>query len=77
MAFLAAAEDFLAEHLGGRYQESMSPEVAQRLAEITVEIATVEKPRRADELTNGMAVKQSAVMPQMGGATMTVELLVK
>jgi dipeptidyl aminopeptidase/acylaminoacyl peptidase len=50
MAFLAAAEEFLAEHLGGRYQESMTPEVAKRLAEITVDIATVEKPRRADEL---------------------------
>lgn len=50
MAFLAAAEEFLAEHLGGRYQESMTPEVAKRLEEITVDIATVEKPRRADEL---------------------------
>ena len=50
MAYLAAAEKFLAKRLGGRYQESMTPEVAQRLKEITVDIQTVEKPRRADEV---------------------------
>ncbi|HOP14131.1 MAG TPA: S9 family peptidase [Lentimicrobium sp.] len=35
MAMLAAAEKFLARHLGGRYQESMKPEVAERLKEIS------------------------------------------
>jgi dipeptidyl aminopeptidase/acylaminoacyl peptidase len=43
-AYFAAAEKFLALHLGGRYQESMKPDVEKRLAEITVDIATVEKP---------------------------------
>ena len=42
MAMLARAEEFLAKHLGGRYQEDQSPEVAQRLDEITVDVATVE-----------------------------------
>jgi dipeptidyl aminopeptidase/acylaminoacyl peptidase len=37
MAMIAAAEKFLAKHLGGRYQESMTPEVAKRLSEITVD----------------------------------------
>ncbi|HMO82153.1 MAG TPA: S9 family peptidase [Pyrinomonadaceae bacterium] len=37
MAMIAAAEKFLAKHLGGRYQESMTPEVAKRLKEITVD----------------------------------------
>ena len=37
MAMIAAAEKFLAKHLGGRYQESMSSTVAQRLGEITVD----------------------------------------
>ena len=37
MAMLAATEKFLAKHIGGRYQESMTPEVAKRLAEITVD----------------------------------------
>lgn len=41
MAMLAAAEKFLARHLGGRYQESMKPEVAKRLAEITADVNAV------------------------------------
>ncbi|HTN47347.1 MAG TPA: S9 family peptidase [Flavipsychrobacter sp.] len=41
MAFLAAAEKFLAKHLGGRYQESMKPEIAERQKKITVDINTV------------------------------------
>jgi dipeptidyl aminopeptidase/acylaminoacyl peptidase len=42
MAFIAAMEKFLAEHVGGRYQETMTDEVAQRLEEITVDVSTVE-----------------------------------
>ncbi len=41
MAMIAASEKFLAKHIGGRYQESMPPEVAKRLAEITVDPKTV------------------------------------
>lgn len=41
MAMIAAAEKFLAKHLGGRFQESMTPEVAKRLKEITVDVNTV------------------------------------
>ena len=41
MAMYAAAEKFLAGHLHGRYQASMTPAVAQRLAEITVDPKTV------------------------------------
>ena len=41
MAMIAASEKFLAKHLGGRYQETMTPEVAKRLGEITVDPATV------------------------------------
>ena len=46
MAVLAAAEKFLAKHLGGRYQESMTPEVASRLKEITVDVRTVTLPAK-------------------------------
>jgi len=42
MAFIAAMERFLAEHVGGRFQETMTEEVAKRLAEITVDVSTVE-----------------------------------
>jgi len=38
MAMLAAAEKFLASYLGGRYQESMTPEVERRLGEIKVDV---------------------------------------
>lgn len=41
MAMIATSEKFLAKHLGGRYQESMTPAVAKRLSEITVDPKTV------------------------------------
>ncbi|HKR60314.1 MAG TPA: prolyl oligopeptidase family serine peptidase, partial [Pyrinomonadaceae bacterium] len=44
MAMLALSEKFMAQYLGGRYQESMTPEVAKRLQEISVDPKTVEKP---------------------------------
>jgi dipeptidyl aminopeptidase/acylaminoacyl peptidase len=48
MAMFATAEKFLAKHLGGRYQESMTPEVATRLKEITVDVATVSLPKKTE-----------------------------
>lgn len=41
LAMIAASEKFLAQYLHGRYQASMTPAVAQRLAEITVDPKTV------------------------------------
>lgn len=46
MAAYSQAEKFLAKHLGGRYQEDLKPEVAQRLKEITVDVKTVELPKK-------------------------------
>ena len=48
MAVLAAAERFLSKHLGGRFQESMPPNVAERLKLLTVnvkELSIVTKPK--------------------------------
>ena len=45
MAMFAASEKFLAKYLGGRYQETMTPEVTQRLKEITVDPKTVTMPK--------------------------------
>jgi len=45
LAMFATAEKFLAAHLGGRYQKSMTTEVGERLAELTVEVSTVRWPR--------------------------------
>ena len=58
MAMFATAEKFLAKHLGGRYQEGATPEVATRLKEITVDVKTVTMPRKAD------AVAASAPKPE-------------
>src|SRR5216684_9126092 len=41
MATFASAEKFFAKYLGGRYQEGATPEVTQRLKEITVDPKTV------------------------------------
>ncbi len=49
MGMLAAAEEFLAKHLGGRYQKDMPDDVAQRLKEITLDINTVTMPETVDE----------------------------
>ncbi|MDQ3131661.1 MAG: S9 family peptidase [Acidobacteriota bacterium] len=48
MAMFATAEKFLAKHLGGRFQETMTPEVAKRLQEITVDPKTVSLAKKAD-----------------------------
>jgi hypothetical protein len=45
MAMFASAEKFLAKYLGGRYQETMTSEVGQRLKEITVDVKTVTLPK--------------------------------
>ncbi len=50
MAYLAASEKFMAAQLGGRYQETMSDEVAKRLKEISVEVKPVEKVKPTAEV---------------------------
>ena len=51
MAMFAASEKFLAKYLGGRYQESMTPEVTQRLKEINVDVKTVTLPKTMSSTT--------------------------
>jgi dipeptidyl aminopeptidase/acylaminoacyl peptidase len=48
MAMFAAAEKFLAQHIGGRYQESVTPEVMKRLGELTVDPKTVTLSKKVD-----------------------------
>ncbi|MDQ6652405.1 MAG: S9 family peptidase [Acidobacteriota bacterium] len=52
MAMFATAEKFLAKHLGGRYQESMTPEVTQRLKDITVDVKTVSLPKKMEAVAS-------------------------
>jgi len=44
LAMFAVAEEFLAKHLGGRYQKGASPKIEERIATLTVDIDTVEMP---------------------------------
>ncbi|MEO7674378.1 MAG: S9 family peptidase, partial [Pyrinomonadaceae bacterium] len=48
MAMIATSEKFLAKHLGGRFQETMTPAVAKRLGEITVDPKSVMLAKRVD-----------------------------
>ena len=84
LALFAAAEKFLAKHLGGRYQESMTPEVSARLKEITVDPASVVLTKKVDAaavqdlpkitgtLTPG--VSRYTVKIQMGERSMDMKL---
>ncbi len=54
IAFYAAAERFLAKHIGGRLQEDMPDNIRQKLDGITVDVATVKlvaSPAGADDAT--------------------------
>ena len=66
MAMFAAAEKFLARHLSGRYQEEMSPEVAARLKEITVDPKSVVITRPPDAASVGVP---KVVAPLLAGTS--------
>ena len=51
MAMFAAGEKFLAQYLGGRYQDTMTPAVSKRLSEITVDPKSVVLVKKADMTT--------------------------
>lgn len=76
MAMIAAAEKFLAKHLGGRYQESMSPEVAKRLSEITVDPKTVKLADKPDmsKAPAGNITGKWTMLAQTGGQQIVVAL---
>jgi len=63
MAMYAAAERFLAKHLGGRYQEGATPEVAARLKEITVDPKTVVLAKKVEAGAVGLPKLSSQPQP--------------
>ena len=80
MAMIATSEKFLAKHLGGRYQESMTPAVAKRLGEITVDPKSVTLTRAADTTVSGPAANLSGVWSMSvnaGGDVIPVEINIK
>lgn len=83
MAMFAAAEKFLAKHLGGRYQEGGTPEVAQRLKEITVDPKTVVLAKKIEAAAVGVpkpvidlrpATFKYQVKIEMGASSMNLSL---
>ena len=48
LVLFTAAEKFLAKHLGGRYQEGMTPAITARMAELTVDPKTVVLAKKAE-----------------------------
>jgi dipeptidyl aminopeptidase/acylaminoacyl peptidase len=66
LALAVAAEKFLAKHLGGRYQEDVPQETAGKLAEITVDINTVEL---ADTMLDSYA--ETAPLPEFDTSLVT------
>lgn len=79
MAMLARAEAFLAKHLGGRFQESMTPEVAKRLGEITVDPKSVVlvKPVDMTAAPDGDVSGKWTLSADAGGMTMQITLDLK
>ena len=67
MAMYAAAEKFLAKHLGGRFQEDMPADVSTRLKEITVDPKTVTLAKKVD--TAALALPKPAQPMATGSAT--------
>lgn len=78
MAMLMAAEKFLAKHLGGRFQDGGTAEVAQRLKEITVDVKTVTLPKKPD--ANAKAVDCNGkwtLVVDAGGQSLEMEMVIK
>jgi len=80
---IAGAEKFFAHYLGGRYQEDMTPEVATRLKEITVDPKTVVLARKVDAGAVGVPKVAASLTPgtykykatlQMGGQSIPLTL---
>ena len=83
LAMWAAIEKFLANHIGGRYQEDMTDETATRLQEITVDPSTVTLPEPVEETSGDLPKPAFGLVPgtdnyqvtfNMGGQQMNMEL---
>ncbi|MGH2568090.1 MAG: prolyl oligopeptidase family serine peptidase, partial [Bacteroidota bacterium] len=57
MAHYTAMERFFAKHLGGRHQESVTPEVQKKLDALTVDIKTVTMPMKSTAEASPSAMK--------------------
>jgi dienelactone hydrolase len=82
LALFTSAERFLARHLGGRYQESMTPAIATRVKELTIDPKTVVlvkkaevapgAPKPAVDLKPGTATYKAKI--EAGGQTIPMDV---
>jgi hypothetical protein len=82
LVLFTAAEKFLAKHLGGRYQESMTPAIAERMKVLTVDPKTVVLAKKADvsstapkpavDLTPGVASYKARI--EAGGQSIAMDI---
>jgi dipeptidyl aminopeptidase/acylaminoacyl peptidase len=74
MAMFATTEKFLAKYLGGRYQESMTPEIGQRLKDISVDVKTVTLPKKMEPV--GVSGPKPAMDLKAGSANYSASLAI-
>src|SRR5437773_146620 len=82
LVLYTSAEKFLAKHLGGRYQESMTPAITERMAVLTVDPRSVVLAKKVDvptgapkptaELTPGTVTWKARL--EAAGQTMPMDL---
>jgi dipeptidyl aminopeptidase/acylaminoacyl peptidase len=80
MAFYTAQERFFAKYLGGRFQESVTPEVQKRLDVLTVDVSTVKMPTmpKAEAVSSAMsAFDGSMVKPSTSHYTTKMTMMGK
>src|SRR4051812_19496411 len=63
LASFAATERFLAQHLKGRYQEYLGPEVSARLKTLTVDPKTVKLTQKVDPASVGVPKPATGLQP--------------
>lgn len=68
LAMFARVEQFLDQHLGGRHQESVAEDVAAKLADITVDVASVEAPK----IATGLDLAKKTPLPQVNAADLAL-----
>src|SRR3954463_16012594 len=82
LVLFTSAEKFLAKHLGGRYQEGMTPAITQRMAVLTVDPKTVVLAKKM-EVTPSAPKPTAALVPgtatykgslEAGGQSMAMDL---
>jgi dipeptidyl aminopeptidase/acylaminoacyl peptidase len=71
LAMFALIEEFLAKHIGGRYQKESSPEIAERIASLRVDVNSVEMPVVPEE---GALAKTAPLPKPEAGAVQATKL---